>query len=57
MSIDDIPNLKSTQFPERVTVCVSEETKLKIKSLKAQRKDVPELLRQAFDKALKDVAV
>ena len=57
MGIEDIPDLKSTQYPERVTVCVSEEIRQKIRALKAQRKDVPELLRKAIDKALKDVAV
>lgn len=52
MKLEDIPNVKATQYPIRITVCVSQETKNKFDALKRRRKDTSELIRMLLDEFL-----
>lgn len=60
---DELPNKKSKEFPEQITVKLSLEAKAKLTALDNLGKDPSGVVRQAIDKhladmpELKDVAV
>lgn len=57
-AIKELPDKKTNQYPERVTVAVSSDVKRKLKTLKdAFGKDPSEIVRRAIDKELKDIAI
>lgn len=49
MKLDDIPNLKGSRYPARITVPLSKDTKEKLDALKRKRKDTAELVRRLID--------
>lgn len=58
MEIDDIPDLKRkkiNQYPERVTIAVSSETKEKLEFLRTKNKNAAELCRRAIDEVLEQI--
>lgn len=56
MNLEDIPALKGNQYPARITISLSAETKRKLELLKrVNRKDTAELVRMLLDDFLKKV--
>jgi hypothetical protein len=57
MRLEDIPDSKGSKYPHRVTLCLSDEAKEKIKKLKEAGKDPSALFRKMIEDTLKDIAV
>jgi len=53
ISLDDVPNLKSGKYPERVMLSLSSESYAKLKVLKEHhKKDTSEMIRTLIDRTL-----
>lgn len=56
MKLDDIPDLKGNQYPARISISITSETKHKLDALKKSgRKDTASLVRMLINEFLKDI--
>lgn len=56
MKIDEIPDLKSGKYPEKICVSLTTETKTKLDILKKEkRKDISGLVRMLIDDFLENI--
>lgn len=55
MELDEVPNLKGNQYPERISVSLSTPAKEKLNILKARGKDTAALVRKLIDDFLDGV--
>lgn len=55
MKLEDVPDLKGSRYPKRISVAVSEQVFQKLDQLKKnKRKDPSELVRMLIDEFLKE---
>jgi hypothetical protein len=57
MKLEDVPDAKGLKYPHRVTLCLSDESKLKIKRLKEAGKDPSAFFRKLIEDALNKIPV
>lgn len=56
MQLDDIPDIKGNQYPERISISLTSEAKKKLVALKESRnKDTAELVRMLIDEFLETI--
>lgn len=57
MKLEDVPDSRPVKYPHRVTLCLSDEAKMKIRKLKDAGKDPAALFRDLIENTLKKITI